>query len=1490
MKRAKSQIRPALALIALGALNVLLWSPPVFGLDPSLDVSQYAHTAWKIREGFATGTIHQIAQSPDGYLWLATEVGLLRFDGVRTVPWQPPLGERLPSSDIRSIVAGRDGTLWLGTAKGLVSWKDGKLTEYSELAGRDIFTIYEDRQGVVWASGIQWGTASSPGILCAIKGRDVQCYGGDGKLGFGVFSFYEDSRGNLWLAAGNGLWRWKPGTPQRYRLPAALQSGTSFFYFSRNAICEDDDGRLLIAADRGFGKLANGKIEVYPHPAGMPLRAPATLLRDRDGGLWIGTLDAGILHQHRGKMDAFTDSDGLSGNSLETFFEDREGNMWAATENGIDRFREYAVPTISVRQGLSSPLVVCLLAGQDGSVWMGTSDGLDRWKNGQITVYRRPGKETARQNNGPSNAVVREIPLQDNYIDSLYQDTQGRLWVSTHKGLGYFQNETFLPLTGVPITSAIPVTGDDAGNLWTASSSCGLCRLRDGKVVERLPWASLGLPNPGSNSVVADPTHGGLWLASWNSGVSYFKDGRVRAYWGPAQGLGTGRVTDLKLDADGSVWAATEGGLSRIKDGRVATLTSRNGLPCDNVHDFAEDNTHAFWLYTACGLVRIPRAELDAWGTDPGRTVQTTVFDASDGIRSHAGDYYPAPRIANTADGSVWFLPLDGVSIVDPRRLPLINKLPPPVHIEQITADGKVYTPAAGNRRLRLPPLVRDLTIDYTGLSFVAPEKVHFRFKLEGQDRDWREVVNQRRVQYSNLPPGNYRFRLTACNNSGVWNEEGASLEFVVPPAWYQTNWFRALCAAIFLALVWAAYQFRVHQLQRVSRQLRDVIDTIPGHVWSALPDGSVDFINRRWLEFSGVSLEEALGRGWEAAVHPDDLARFIDEWRAAVACGKAMETEARVRRADGQYRWLLIRNVPLHDAGGKIVKWYGTSTDIDDRKRAEEALRRSNRELRAMSNCNQILLRASDEQSLLDEICRIVCEEAGYRMAWVAYAEHDAAKSVRPVAWTGAEEGYLANLGITWADTERGCSPAGTAIRSGKTCCIQDFATDPRLEPWRESALQRGFLSGIALPLKDEQANAFGSLSIYSAQPNAFTSEEIRLLEELAADLAFGIVTLRSRAARKRAEESLRESETRFRTFVDHAADAFFVLDIEQGTIIDVNRSACESLGYTWQELIGMTPMAFDVNLDRATLESVAERTAAGESVLFDRHWHRRKDGTLFPVEVHTSQYWYGGRRFLLKVARDISDRLRAEEERERLRQLEAELAHLNRVSTLGELAASIAHEVNQPLSGVVSNGSACLRWLAGEAPNVEEAREAARRIVRDGKRAGEVIARVRALAKRAATPSEKLDLNETIREVLALVGDEAKRMGVMIRAQFADDLSPISGDRVQLQQVVLNLAMNAMEAMSSVDERPRELLITTRNLDADQVQVTVEDSGPGLDPNTLDKIFDPFYTTKPGGMGMGLSISRSILQAHGGRLWATINDGPGTSFHFTLPNYHEE
>ena len=384
---------------------------------------------------------------------------------------------------------------------------------------------------------------------------------------------------------------------------------------------------------------------------------------------------------------------------------------------------------------------------------------------------------------------------------------------------------------------------------------------------------------------------------------------------------------------------------------------------------------------------------------------------------------------------------------------------------------------------------------------------------------------------------------------------------------------------------------------------------------------------------------------------------------------------------------------------------------------------------------------------------------------------------------------------------------------------------------------------------------------------------------------VAFALLLMWFSTIRRRDEGTLRERAN----LLNLTHDTIFVMTME-GVIKYWNRGAEEQYGWIAEQALGtvvydLLKTVFPAPLEQIKAELVRTGRWEGELV------HTKKDG----AQVVVASRWSlqrserGAPVAILETNNDITERKRAEEQRERLRQLEADLAHINRVSMMGELAASISHEVNQPLSGVVSNGSASLRWLAGEVPNLEEVREGLQRIVRDGKRAGEVIARIRALTRRAEMPREQLDLNDTMREVLALVGDEAKGKSVIIRTRFAEDLSPVSGDRVQLQQVVLNLVMNGIEAMSSVGERARELLITTGNVDADQVQVSVEDSGIGIDPQKLDKIFDSFYTTKPSGMGMGLSISRSILQAHGGRLWATAKDGPGTIFHFTLPKYPE-
>ena len=366
-----------------------------------------------------------------------------------------------------------------------------------------------------------------------------------------------------------------------------------------------------------------------------------------------------------------------------------------------------------------------------------------------------------------------------------------------------------------------------------------------------------------------------------------------------------------------------------------------------------------------------------------------------------------------------------------------------------------------------------------------------------------------------------------------------------------------------------------------------------------------------------------------------------------------------------------------------------------------------------------------------------------------------------------------------------------------------------------------------------------------------------------------------------KRTEEELRAAETRFRTYVDHATDALFVQD-EQGRVVELNRQACESLGYTREELIGVTPTSFDPGVDAAFIQWINARLDAGEISAFETS-HRRKDGTMFPVEVRVRPFWHGGHRFALSLARDITDRKRTEQERERSYRLQADLAHINRVTTMGELTASLAHEINQPIAAAVTNANTCVRWLAGESPDIEEARDAAKRMVKDANRAAEIIRRIRLLFKKSALQHELLNVNEVVNEIVVLLRGEAMRSGMSIRSQLASDLPQVMGDRVQLQQVLMNLVMNGIDAMKDVDSS-RELTLSSHVDRNDQVMVSVSDTGIGLPPE-MAQIFDAFFTTKPHGTGMGLAISRTIIEAHGGRLWAASNSGRGAVFHFTLP-----
>ena len=1166
MERVKLQSGLKAAPVVLGMLIVLLWSPPVSALNASLEIDQYAHSAWTYGNSFPSGAVYAISQTADGYLWLGTQSGAFRFDGVRAVPLVLSSGQQLPGTVVEAFLPARDGTLWIGAFDGLVSWKNGRITEYPALAHHIHLTLLQDRAGTVWTGAVKGPT----GRLCAIRDGNVTCFGDDGSLGSAVTSLYEDGDGNLWVGAGTGLWRWNPGPPKRYLITPIR---------SRQALAQGDHGSALLAGADGVRQIAGARILDYP-VKGAPLPLNATcLLRDRDGGLWIGTAGHGLIHSYEGKTSVFTHQDGLSSDHVNALFEDREGTIWAGTSDGLDQFHELPVTSLSLKQGLSSARTTSVLAARDGSIWIGTEEGLNRWKNGHTTIYRS-GKNPG---------------LPDDEIQSLFEDERGRIWVSGYRGLAAFEKGKFAPEPSVPAGAKNAIASDGHGGLWLSlwlpGNEYGLAHLTMGKITERVPWQIVG-GGPGSG-LVADPD-GAIWTGLIAGGIARFRAGQIQRMALSNQSPDTSRVLNLSRDREGRMWAATENGVSRIVDGRVATLSTANGLPCDAVHWIMEDDLSSWWLYTRCGLLRIARTELDAWIADPKRVVQVTKFDASDGVR-----LIPLlgfrPFVSKSSNGRIWFRNGYTVSYIDPSHLGA-NTVPPAVHVEQITANGKAYD---ARRGLRLPPHVHDLTINYTALSLAVPEKIRFRYMLEGQDSGWREVVNKREAEYSNLAPRDYRFRVMASNNSGVWNNEGDVLNFSIAPALYEATWFRLLAVAASLIAIWSIYNVRVRMLERRNREVRALNEALRrseaylaeaqrlshtgSWVWNVATREQTHSSEEHSRLFgfdpgSGVpSFEEIAQR-----IHPDDRARIRELFDSATRENGDFETDFQTLLPDGEVKQVHVIGHPVFSASGAVVEYVGTTIDVTDRKRAEE---------------------------------------------------------------------------------------------------------------------QRG-----------------------------------------------------------------------------------------------------------------------------------------------------------------------------------------------KLRQLEADLAHINRVSIMGELTASIAHEVNQPLAGVVNNASAGLRWLAGDSPNLEEAREGLRRIVRDGKRAGEVIARIRTLTRKTTAPREKLDLNQTIRDVLALIGDEAKRNTVMVQAELAGDLAPVAGDRVQLQQVALNLVINAIEAMSRVDGRPRELVITTRNAEDNQVRTMIEDSGPGLDRDAIPRIFDSFYSTKPGGMGMGLSISRSIIEAHGGKLWATARDGPGASFHFTLPKYHEE
>jgi PAS domain S-box-containing protein len=784
-----------------------------------------------------------------------------------------------------------------------------------------------------------------------------------------------------------------------------------------------------------------------------------------------------------------------------------------------------------------------------------------------------------------------------------------------------------------------------------------------------------------------------------------------------------------------------------------------------------------------------------------------------------------------------------------------------------------------------------------------------------------------------------------------------------------------------------------------MEHDLSRVVDALPGLVWTALPDGKTDFLNRRWCEYTGLSLAEACGFGWHAAIHPEDLPGLLDTWAASVSSGAPREVEVRLRRFDGSYRWFQFSTAPLADASGRTVKWVGINTDIEERKRETEERKRAEEQLRASEHrfrsiidglpANLMLmtpegvfsdgnrqmmeyfgtpfeelrtlpvdakihpddrpelmrrwghsiatgedcdtearflrfdgeyhwfrtlgvpLRDDDGRiamwhllqmniddrkqaevliageklvlemvatgqpmaGILDALCSLVesTVTGGYCSivlidARAARLKHGAAPSL--------PESFITS--IIGRPVTVGSGPCAMAVHDGRQVIAPDLSTETRwADDWAPMAMAHGLRSCWSIPLLSSAGKALGAIAIYYDQPKTPTVADHAVIDQITHIASIAVERAQSDAALKRSEAFL--AETRRLSSTGGLSKRMATGEITWSDEI-----------YRMFEFEPGVPVTLELILTRvhpddvSTFQAMLEAQQLGNDYIHEYRLLMPDSAIKYLYVVASAGRDQDGELEYIAAVQDVTPRRQSEEA---LTKARSDLARVARVSSLGALTASIAHEVNQPLSGIVTNAGTCMMMLDEDPPDILGARETAMRTIRDGNRAADVIARLRALFTNREAALETMDLNQVAREVIALAMSELQRNRVVVRTELTEDLPPVSGDRVQLQQVILNLLLNASDAMSAVGDRARQVVVRTERGTGDAVRLSVQDAGAGFDPEIADRLFDAFYTTKSGGMGIGLSVSRSIIASHGGRLWATRNAGSGATFAFSIP-----
>jgi signal transduction histidine kinase/ligand-binding sensor domain-containing protein len=762
-----------------------------WALDPHRLISQYAHTVWRVQDGLPRAP-NAITQTRDGYIWIAAGKELLRFDGVRMTSIPTQNSFPTTSGRVNSLLGTRDGSLWMGTYDGLYRLKDGVGFSFPTNGG--VQDIIADHAGVVWFTRYPRDGAGS---LCQIAGNDFRCYDESG--GNVISALAEDSFGNIWFGC-QMLCRWNRSS-MNYFMREQMDHPSNFGVMG---VAAGLDGAVWVAMDgtgpkAGVRYLRNGQFISYVVPGfdGTTIRA-TDLFLDSHQTLWIATEYQGLYHIHDGHADHYGAAQGLSSDAVASIFEDREGNLWIATEGGVDLFRDIAIVNFSSSEGLQDAGAV--LARRDNSVWVGTEGALAIIQGGSVSLIKEADGR----------------PIQD--VDALLDDHSGQVWLGIDRTVMTYQAGEFSKIKGLDgrpfenIGDILSLAEDAEGNIWAIAEGSPrrvqhLLRIRDRRLQEDIEITRLV---PQAHFLAPDPA-GGIWIGTLDGQLFRYVDGVAKAVSAGPKGNVPVKMSGFSIDMAGVIWGATTRGLYRWDHGALNILDAHNGLPCSSFEAAIKDVSGSLWLGASCGYLRISAADVAKWSARPESHVTATILGALDGAEPGYFTKRVQPNSARAPDGQLWFIGSSTVQMIDPSHS-YKNPIPPPVHVEDLIADGKSYSPSS---TITLPPLTRDLQIDYTALSFVLPQRMAFRYILEGRDRAWQDPGLRRQAFYSDLRPGSYRFRVIASNNDGVWNRAGAFLEFRVAPAWYQTHWFRLAVGLVALLLLAAIYRLRVRQIAR---------------------------------------------------------------------------------------------------------------------------------------------------------------------------------------------------------------------------------------------------------------------------------------------------------------------------------------------------------------------------------------------------------------------------------------------------------------------------------------------------------------------------------------------------------------------------------------------------------------------------------------------------------------------------------------------------